>query len=214
MRRFSRIAFCLFTALLLASFATAQQDVITTAIGGGPNQIPAIDADIYLPISVAFDGSGNYYIAAFYQNRVFKVDTTGTITVVAGIGIAGFGGDGVAGGATQAMLNGPAGVAIDGAGNIYISDYNNFVIRKVDATNTITTIAGQPGSCGYNGDGKPATNFSLCHPYGLALDSLGNLFIGDGGNCRVRKLVLATKTIATSAGTCQPMRLCTGSAWM
>lgn len=162
--------------------------------------MPATDANVYGPDGVAVDASGNFYIAAYNQNRVFKVTSGGTITVVAGIGGAGYGGDGVTGGATSALLNGPAGVAVDTTGNVYISDYNNFVIRKVDTTGTITTIAGIAGGCSYNGDGAPATSYYLCHPWGLALDGSGNLFIADGGTCRVRKLVLASDTISTYAG--------------
>ncbi len=124
-----------------------------------------------------------------------------TLTVVAGQGLPGYGGDGVLGGAAAALLNGPEGVAVDGAGNVYIADFNNSVIRMVDTTNTITTIAGIQGGCGYNGDGSPATEFKLCNPGGLALDGSGNLYIADSGNCRIRKLVPSSGTISTYAGT-------------
>lgn len=189
------------TPLLLVQPAGAQQDIITTAIGGGPNGIPAVQADLNDPTSVYLDSAGNYYFAAYSQNRVFKVDTSGIITVVAGLGVAGYAGDGVPGSAGNALLNGPVGVAVDSTGNVYISDYNNFVIRKVDTSKTITTIAGIQGACAYNGDGSPATSFELCHPAGLTVDTTGNLFIADQGNCRIRKLVLSSKTISTYAGT-------------
>ncbi len=198
--------FCtvLHTLLLMAALglsAPAQQNVITTRVGGGPNNVPAIDADLFGPVALALDSAANYYIAANSQNRVFKVATNGTLTVVAGLGIPGYGGDTVPGGAANALLNSPAGVAVDGAGNIYIADFNNSVIRMVDGTNTITTIAGIQGACGYSGDGTPATSFKLCNPAGLTLDGLGNLYIADSGNCRIRKLTLATNTISTYAGT-------------
>jgi sugar lactone lactonase YvrE len=202
MRRFIGVFALLLAALLLSVSALAQQDVISTAVGGGPNKVPAMDANLYTPTGVAVDGAGNYYIAVYNAHRVFKVDTKGVLTVFAGIGVAGYGGDGVKGGAAEAFLNFPQDVAVDSSGNVYISDYNNFVIRKVDTTNTITTIAGEAGQCNYNGDGKPATKFNLCRPVGLALDSTGaNLFIGDMSNCRVRKLALASDTISTFAGT-------------
>ncbi|HEX8814910.1 MAG TPA: choice-of-anchor D domain-containing protein [Terriglobales bacterium] len=199
MRRFIGIFALLLTAMLLSTSALAQQDIITTSIGGGPNDVPAVDADIYTPTGIAVDSSGNYYIAAYNSQRVFKVSTSGTLTVVAGSGFQGYYGDG--GPATLAYLNGPQDVAVDSSGNVYISDYNNYVIRKVSSSGIITTIAGEAGQCNYNGDGKPATTFNLCHPVGLGLDSAGaNLYIGDQGNCRVRKLTLGSDTIATYAG--------------
>ncbi len=92
---------------------------------------------------------------------MFKVTPSGFLTVVAGNGLEGYSGDGVTGGAAQAMLNYPQGVAVDGNGNVYIADTDNCVIRKVDTTNTITTVAGGgPGYRGYDGDGSPATNSS------------------------------------------------------
>src|SRR5579859_4222775 len=170
--RHSRILMIVLIAMLLALPALGQQDVISTVIGGGPSDMPAIDANLSLPTGVAVDGSGNYYIAAASQNRVFKVSSTGLLTVLAGNGLPGYGGDGVTGGAANAMLNGPYGVAVDGSGNVYIADTYNFVIRKVDTANTITTIAGTQGSCG------GATNL-LCYPYQVAADTAGNLFIAD-----------------------------------
>src|SRR5580698_3932171 len=174
----------------------AQQDWITTFIGGGPNDIPAVQADIYDPTQVFVDKAGNYYIAACSANRVYKVNTSGTVFVVAGLGPAGYAGDGVTGGAANALLNCPAGVTADSAGNVYIAEYYNYTIRKVDTNNTITTIAGIQGDCAYNGDGSPATSFELCHPNGIVVDGGGNLYIADTSNNRVRKLVIATGTIS------------------
>jgi sugar lactone lactonase YvrE len=191
--------FILFMAVSLPIWA--QQDWITTYIGGGPNDIPAIQADIYQPVAVAVDSSGNYYIAACDANRVYKVNTSGILTVVAGLGPSGYAGDGVAGGAADALLNCPNGVAVDSSGNVYISEYYNQTIRKVTTSGTISTIAGVYNACAYNGDGSPATSYEICHPYGLEADSSGNLYIADAGNCRVRKLVLSSSTISTYAGT-------------
>jgi sugar lactone lactonase YvrE len=196
MHRFA--TFCtLLTISLLPTWA--QQDIITTAIGGGPNGIPAVQSDLSVPYAVALDASGNYYITA--GSRVYKVDTGGTLTVVAGTGVLGDTGDGVPGGAANAELS-TNGIAVDSASppNVYFSDYNDCVIRKIDATNTITTIAGVPGHCTFNQDG-PATNSYLNQPHDLALDTSGDLYIADSGNNRIRKLALATDTISTVAGT-------------
>jgi hypothetical protein len=200
MRRFTTRFVLLLSALLLSLPALAQQDVVTTLMGGGPNDIPAVDANLYNPTTVAADTSGNYYIAAYNQNRIFKVNTTGTLTVFAGAGYPGYSGDGVVGGAASAALNHPYGVAIDSSGNVYIADTNNCVVRKVDTANTITTIAGIAGACTFGGDGGKGTSANLYFPGGVATDTKGNLFIADTYNCRIRKLVLSTDTITTYAG--------------
>jgi hypothetical protein len=191
----------LLLAALLVTLPVLAQDVITTAIGGGPNGIPALDANLYNPYGVAVDSSGNFYIAAFNQNRVFKVNgTSGVITVVAGSGAQGYSGDGVTGGAGNASLYHPFAVAVDSGLNVYIADQYNCIIRKVDTTNTITTIAGIPNSCGYSGDSGKGTAAQIYYPQGVGVDTSGNLYIGDGQNCVVRKLVLSSDTITTYAG--------------
>lgn len=199
MRRFHCLMYALLIAGLLALCAQAQ-DVISTAIGGGPNGIPAVDANLYNPYGVALDTAGNVYIASFNQHRVFKVNASGTITVVAGSGAQGYSGDGVAGGASAASLFHPYALALDGSGNLYIADQYNCVIRKVDSSNTITTIAGTPQSCGYSGDGGKATAGQLYYPAGVAVDASGNLFIGDDSNCVVRRVILSSDVISTYAG--------------
>jgi trimeric autotransporter adhesin len=200
MRRSINLAAILLAALLVSLPALAQ-DVITTTIGGGPNNIPALDANLYNPQGVAVDSSGNYYIAAYSQNRVFKVNaTTKVITVVAGSGAQGYSGDGVAGGATSASLYHPYGIAVDASGDVYIADQYNCVVREVTAAGTISTIAGTAGTCSYAGDGGKGTAAELYYPYGVALDGLGNLYIGDGSNCAVRKLVFSSNLISTYAG--------------
>src|SRR5580658_1296454 len=185
MRRFTILTAFLAAISRFALPALAQQDIISTAIGGGPNDIPALQADLYGPVPIAVDSSGNYYFGAQNQYRVFKVNTSGVLTVVAGLGVAGYAGEGVSGGAGNALINTPGGVAADGAGNVYIADYYNYVIYKVDTSSTLTTIAGIAGQCGYTGDGSPATSYELCHPAQIALDSAGaNLYIADQSNCR------------------------------
>jgi hypothetical protein len=201
MRRLTIFAALLLAALLVSLPALAQQDVITTLIGGGPNGIPALDANLYNPYGTAVDSSGTVYIAAYNQNRVFKVDSTGTITVVAGNGAPGYSGDGVVGGAAlYATLNHPFAVAVDASKNVYIADYNNCVIRMVNTAGTISTIAGTQGSCSYAGDGGKATAAEIYYPEGVGVDTLGNLYIGDYANCDVRKVILSTNIISTAAG--------------
>jgi sugar lactone lactonase YvrE len=191
----------LLLALLLVSLpALAQQDMISTIIGGGPNNIPALHANLYTPDGIALDSAGNYYIASYNQNRVFKVSASGALTVLAGTGTPGFGGDGVVGGAPLALLNHPVAVTLDATGNVYIADTNNCAVRKVTSAGTITTIAGIGSSCGFAGDGGKGTAANLNGPEGVAADGLGNLYIGDYNNCRVRRVVLATDIISTFAG--------------
>jgi hypothetical protein len=201
MLRYSRTCSLIFASMLWASMALAQQDFISTFIGGGPSSMPAVDADLNFPTAIAVDSAGTYYIAAQNAHRVFKVTSTGTITLIAGNGIAGYTGDGVVGKATQAELNTPIGIGVDSAKNVYVSDYNNFVIRKIDTAGTITTIAGIQGQCSFTGDGGPATSATICHAGMVTPDTAGNLYIGDGGNCRVRKVVLSSGIISTYAGT-------------
>ena len=153
---------------------------------------PATSASLNGPSGVAVDSAGNLYIAESTNNRIRKV-SGGTITTVAGNGIGAFSGDG--GPATSASLDYPEGVAVDSAGNLYIADGTNR-IRKVSG-GTITTVAGN-GIAGFQGDGGPATSTSLYDPRGIAIDSAGNLYIADSGNCRIRKV--SGGTITTVAG--------------
>ena len=166
------------------------------AYGFGGDGGPASQAQLSEPYGVAVGGLGNLYIGDRNNQRIRKVDLTGTITTIAGTGERGFGGDG--GPASQAQLSEPEGVAVDEAGNLYIADSFNYRIRKVDATGTITTIAGT-GERGFGGDGGPASQAQLSNPGGVAVDGLGNLYIVDSFNNRIRK-VDATGTITTIAG--------------
>jgi len=162
---------------------------------------PAIQADLYLPSGIAVDGAGNLFIADSHHNRVREVYATGanagTITTVAGDGSAGY--DPAATVAKATSLNQPGGVAIDGAGNLYIADTNNNVIRKVNlTTGAIATVAGT-GAPGYTGDGSAAASATLNSPEGVTVDAAGNLFIADTNNDAVREVV-ASGRIATFAG--------------
>ena len=193
MRTLMRMLGSTLLAALVVVPALAQQDVISTAIGGGPSDMPAVDANLSNPTAAVFDAAGNYYISASNQNRVFKVDTTGLLTVFAGNGLPGYSGDGVSGGAANAELNQPWGLAVDTAGNIYITDQNNFVIRKVDTSNTITTFSGTQATCG-------GTANTYCYPQGMTTDASGNMFLADSSDCEIKQIVLASKAVSVVAG--------------
>jgi hypothetical protein len=180
---------------------------------------PATQAELYLPSGIALDGAGNLYIADSLHNRIRMVCASATsatiqgttcagagiISTVAGSGNPSYTGDG--GPAASATLNGPGDVAIDGAGNLYIADSGNNVIRMiVAATGIITTVAGNNGGsvCGSSsdavGDGCPATQATLNQPEGVTLDAISNLYIADTNNHRIREVNSATGVIATIAG--------------
>src|SRR5437773_2352294 len=156
---------------------------------------PAVSARLSYPGNLVVDGSGNLYIADWGNDRIRKVNTDGIISTIAGNGKEGFEGD--RGPATSASLNGPRGVAVDPAGNVYIADRGNSRIRKVDTVGLISTIAGN-GTSGFSGDGGLATAASF-DAWSLAVDVSGNLYITDPRNHRVRKVNTAG-IISTVAG--------------
>jgi len=160
---------------------------------------PATSALLNFPIGVAVDGSGNVYICDNGNLRIRKITAaTGVITTIAGNGILGFGGDG--GPATSAQINSPQNVAVDKDGNVYIADFGNNRIRKVNASDgVISTVAGN-GILGFGGDGGPATQAQLNGPNNVSADKEGNLIICDTSNDRVRKVAAATGLISTIVG--------------
>ena len=183
---------------------TASTGIITTVAGNGiaafgGDGSAATLANLNNPQGVALDVSGNIYIVDRNNHRIRKVTaSTGIISTVAGNGIAAFGGDGSA--ATLANINFPRGVAVDGTGNIYITDQGNNRIRKVTAsTGIITTVAGN-GILGYGGDDSAATSAKLFNPVGVAVDGAGNIYIADVSNHRIRKVTALTGIISTVAG--------------
>jgi len=187
--------------VFLVSFAVsglAQSSIITTYVGPPlqMNGAQAIPEAVDHPSSVAPDGVGGLYVASSSQNRVYRVAVDGTLTAIAGTSSNGFSGDG--GLATSAQLNFPADIAVDAAGNLYIADTNNYRVRKVTTNGVISTVAGN-GTIGFSGDGRLATVAQLNRPSGVAMDAVGNLYIVDSGNSRVRK-VTANGVISTVAG--------------
>ena len=176
--------------------------VLTVVAGGGSNDedgIAAISAQLtWSTYGVCIDDAGNLYMAEYGKHRVRKVEAhTGIISTVAGTGSSGFAGDG--GPATEANLKNPWGLSINGAGDLFITEYNNHRVRKVDgATGVITTVAGN-GERGYNEDGIPATEAKLSRPTHAFEDADGNLFIADRSNSRIR-MVDGTGSISTVAG--------------
>lgn len=173
--------------------------IITTIAGTGTigyngDHISAMSAELATPYVGAVDASGNIYFSDFDNHRVRKISASGIITTVAGNGIVGSSGDG--GPATNANLRGPGWVTISPSGELYIPDKSCGVVRKVSAAGIITTIAGG----GTGGDGVAATNAALNFPSSVALDSVGNIYVGEYGAHRIRKID-SVGIITTVAGT-------------
>ncbi|MES2701320.1 MAG: T9SS type A sorting domain-containing protein [Bacteroidota bacterium] len=168
----------------------ASTGIITTVAGTGVGGFsgdggPAVSATMNYPDAIAIDATGNLLILDRGNVRVRKVAATGIITTIAGDGNTGYSGDGFA--ATSAQFSSPTNIAVDAGGNIYIADRDNNVIRKINSAGIISTIAGVyiPG---YSGDGGPANLAQLNHPYDIAVDAAGSVYISDAGNARVRKM--------------------------
>lgn len=192
-------------------------------VGGPINGFPANGTLLRQPASVALDGAGNLYIADSANNEIRMVCFSNTSATIAGvtcpgagivIDIAGTGGTGYSGdngpaSSASVTLNAPGGLALDGAGNLYIADTGNNVIRKITAaTGWITTVAGD-GTLGYGGDGSLATaaGVELNKPWGVTVDVAGNIYIADTYNQRVRRVDAITGIITTAAGNGTPSGL-------
>ncbi len=175
--------------------------IITTVAGTGisgynGDNIAATAAQLAQNWGIAADAAGNIFIADQSNHRVRKVNTAGIITTIAGSDSIGNSGDG--GPATDARIESPVGIAVDAAGNVYVGDYNNNRVRRIDPSGIIHAFAGN-GYFGFGGDGGSALTASFGHVQGLATDNAGNVYICDADHNRVRK-VLPSGIVYTIAG--------------
>src|SRR5258706_11217304 len=185
--------------VLLSSIAPAQQ-VITTFAGTDwiftDDGKPGVNATLAQPVAVASDSKGNIYIADAAMSTLLKLNTSGIVSIVAGNGLRRSAGDG--GPARAALLAEPRGVAVDGAGNVYVSESQANRVRKIAPDGTISTFAGN-GQFGFSSDGGPAPKAALSAPTALAADAAGNVYITDSSSFRIRK-VNPGGVISTIAG--------------
>ncbi len=171
--------------------------IISTVAGNGTygysgDGSAATSAQLKSPLGVAFDSEDNMYIGDYDNNVIRKVDSNGIISTVAGTGTAGYSGDG--GMATSANLYRPTALTVDLSGNIYFCDTYNEVVRRISKNGIISTIAGT-GTQGYSGNGGAATSAKLYRPYGIAVDSLNNIYITDSWNYVIRKIDASYHTL-------------------
>jgi len=177
-------------SLLILLPVLTNGQIITTIAGTGTKGYsgdngPATNAQLSMPVRICRDGSGNILFSDQRNNVIRKIDPSGIITTIAGNGTTGYAGDN--GPATAAALNGPSGLDVDTAGYLYISDAGNNVIRKINTSGIISTIAGD-GVSGFSGDNGPATAAEIGYPLGLKIDKYGNIFFADFKNKRIRKI--------------------------
>jgi trimeric autotransporter adhesin len=166
----------------------AKNNIPQIAVGGFKGG-PAYSNQLYRPWTIVVDSAGTLYVADRDDNRIKQITPDGAVTTVAGNGTKGYSGDG--GKATFAQLSSPIDVAVDSAGNLYISDSGNKCIRKVIPNGMITTVAGNGGE-GSDGDGGPATTAQLT-PSHIAVDSAGNLFVVDSRGGCIRKVTFSSR---------------------
>ena len=188
-------------AVLGFAITTKAQTIYTLAGNGvagfsGDSSAASL-AEVFGPSGIAVDGAGNSYFADYFNQRIRKINSAGTITTIAGTGTAGFSGDG--GLAINAELHNPTGLAVDVIGNIYVADKGNNRVRMINTGGVITTLAGA-NTGGYTGDNGPASAAELYGPTGVAVDAQGNIYIADRSNNAVRKIDL-NGMISTIAGT-------------
>lgn len=183
---------------------------VITTIAGVPGRAgyagdggPATKALLTQPAGIAVDYSGNVYIADPSNSVIRKVNPAGIITTFAGTGTAGYSGDNGPATKAQFQIGSPQGLAVDPAGNVYASDYQNHAIRKISNKGIITTIAGT-GAPDYAGDGGPAILAKIWYPIGIATDIAGNVFITDSYNNTIREIV-SSCTAPTPSFELQPV---------
>jgi sugar lactone lactonase YvrE len=185
---------------VLASIAGTATTTIAgsyEATGESGDGGPATAATLDQPTALARDTAGDLFVADTEDNVVREITTDGVIHLIAGDGTEGNQGE-FGGPATRAELDSPQGVAVNSKGNVFIADTYNNIVREVTPRGQISTVAGN-GNAGYRGDNGPAWRAELSFPTGLAVDSLGNLYIADSGNNVIRR-VSTSGVITTVAG--------------
>jgi hypothetical protein len=194
----------LITLLALAFYFDTNAQIIITVAGDSTGGYSgdggfATAEQLNNPFGIATDQYRNLYIADMSNSRIRMITTsTGVISTIAGSGTYGYTGDGLA--ATAAQLSSPYGIAVDAARNVYIADYDNYVVRKVTVgTGIISTIVGN-GTAGHGGDGGSAASAQLGGAMGVAIDAFGNLYIADYNNNCIRMVTASTGNISTVAG--------------
>jgi cysteine-rich repeat protein len=171
----------------------------TAGYGGDGGQASA--ATLSFPYGIVIDHSGRVVLSDSANNRIRRIETTGTIDTIAGTGTAGYNGDGIA--ATAAEIYSPYGIAVDNEGRIVISDAYNQRIRRIETDGTISTVIGT-GTAGANGDAAAATGAQVAFPIDVAVDALGGVIVADTNNQRIRRVDPATSIITTVAGQVDP----------
>ena len=193
---------CCFLPLLMC-VCPANADTVTTFAGNGTKGFsgdggPAAEAQLNNVYAIARGPDGSLYLCDMDNHRIRRVDADGNISTFAGSNQQGYTGDG--GPATKASLDKPYEMAWDKAGNLYFVELGNHCVRRVDAkTNIITTIAGN-GKQGFSGDGGPATAAQFNQPHSLAFDLVGDLYVCDILNHRIRKIDMKSGLISTWSG--------------
>ena len=177
--------------------------VISTIAGTGTQGFsgdngPASASQLSLPTAIALDSANNLYLADTGNHRIREISTSGTIMTIAGTGTQGFSGDN--GLAVNANIDSSMGLAFDIANNLYLSDTHNHRIRRIDASSRIITTVAGTGTSGFSGESGPATSSNLSFPHGITLDSVGDLYIADTANHRIRRIDATTGIITTVAG--------------
>ena len=178
-------------------FADSSNAVIRKIDTAGNVSTFAANANFNFLLQMATDTANNLYVADYGACVVWKITPSAVVSIVAGVlNTCGYNGDGIV--ATTARLNGPYSVAVNASGDLFIADNTNNRIREVNTSGMIGTIAGN-GTCGYTGDGGPATAAEICSPFGVAVATSGTIYLSDA-NSRVRKISGGTITAYAGAG--------------
>ena len=209
----ARLTAVLFSIICFSFSNTVAQSsgVVSTLAGSGASGYAdgtGTSAKFDYPIGVAVDGAGNVYVADEYNHRIRKITASGVVSTLAGSASGYTDGTG-----TSAKFAYPTGVAVDGAGNVYVADGSNHRIRKITASGVVSTLAGS--ASGYT-DGT-GTSAKFKNPYGVAVDGAGNVYVGDYNNHSIRKITLSAGSAETTetitANVCDSYTSPSGKTW-